>query len=134
MAEKRYQCFVCCGITTRKNSKDNSVKSDTSLLSKNLDVIFFLKKLLKVPTTLLVNQLKECGQDPEDWLKLCDHCNHLTKRAKELDMEIRKIEKEFSCVQKHVVEKFINSRCAQKGRILKKFHENVKSFVRTRKF
>ncbi len=70
MYDKIYQCIICSGVNTtiNINSKhdllNESVKSDSSLLSQKLEVVFLLRKLLQFPTVELENQLKESNNDP----------------------------------------------------------------------
>ncbi len=149
------QCFICCvgGASLTNNIFSNNllIESQSSvlktggclLLSSNLEVIFILRKLLEVPGVHLENHLKECGTDPEDWIRLCDKCTELTRNARKLDAEIKKLEKQLRCVRNEVVDKMISSRYSQKDNDVNQtaylgnsstFRENIRSFLKNRKF
>lgn len=102
-------CFICCGAAISKVDEKNNCweKSDRSAsrMEDNLEAIFILKNLLKVPSILLERQLRESGDNPEDWIRLCDQCTHLTGKARKLEREIKKFERHLKLIEKEVLEK-----------------------------
>lgn len=116
MSGEGYQCFTCSSKITTKNS----VKTNYSSLSSNINVFFVLRKVLHVPSILLKDQLKESGINPQDWIRLCDQCTHLIKKGRHLHQEITKIEKQFRSVRKQIVENLLGSR------LLKEDYDNLK--------
>lgn len=48
------------------------------LLSQNLDVIFILRKIFKVPSTQLSSYLKSCP-DIGNWITVCVNCDKVVK-------------------------------------------------------
>lgn len=102
-------CFICCGASSLKVDEQNNCwdtsRRSASKLEKNLEAVFILKKLLKIPNVLLERQLMESGDNPEDWIRLCDKCTELTEKARKLDVEIKKIERQLKLTEKQVLEK-----------------------------
>lgn len=149
MTQENFLCLFCWSEVTSPTenvySSNSFLNTDSSLLSKNLEVIFILRNLLEVPSLHLENQLIDCSSDPCDWIKLCDQCTQLTRKARELDQKIKKIEKQLRCVRKQVVEKIRSYNCSQEdyddlkqkaylGRNSLTFEEKIRSFVKTCKF
>lgn len=70
-------------------------------VSKQLFVIFILRKVLKVPTNQLESYLRSYG-NPENWIRLCLPCTLLADQAKtlyELQQNVtRKFEKAAQCI------------------------------------
>ncbi len=107
-AEDILSCFLCCSeadISTNENKLGN----DLSVLESNLNAIFILRNLLQVPSSQLESYLIEDGRNPEKWITLCAQCTQLTRRAKELDQNIKRIEKELRIIQSQVLSKIRKS-------------------------
>ncbi len=145
------QCFVCGGVlasivNSSLNWRARKTGASAALLENNLDVIFLLRNLLQVPGIQLEAQLKECGANPEDWISLCYQCTQLIKKARELDEELRKIQKHLKSIQNKVLDKIragdlrttdfdtldANEK-AYRGNSAGNFESNIRSFVKNRK-
>lgn len=103
-------CVVCCSkviVTPIKNeilfSGNSGISESDKRLERNLDVVFLLRNLMKVPSNHLERDLKEFGDNPEDWLSLCDKCTKFTRQARRLHQRIIETEKELKCIQKIII-------------------------------
>lgn len=92
---------MCC-------SKEIPKSENTNRIVTNLNVFFLLKTLLQVPNNQLETNFKDVG-NPEDWVRLCNQCSHLTEQANKLYCKIVKAEIELKSVRKLIVEKIKSS-------------------------
>lgn len=95
------QLDFCLACGSKVHEKENE---NTQRLSKNLSVIFLMRNLLQVPERQVEGNFREYG-NPENWIRLCDQCIELTRKAEDLYCKIVKIEKELRNVRKLIVNK-----------------------------
>lgn len=115
-------CIVCCskvkvkqtsemmtscdpGPAMKTCDKDNSLHQPVVVLERNLDVVFLLRNIMKVPGNQLEEDLMEFEGNPEDWLSLCGKCTQLIRQGRRLYCELVKIDKELKLIQELIVDK-----------------------------
>ncbi len=92
-------CLVCFSKVDR-----SKLPKQRSLLSSNLNVIFLLRKVLQVPSELLIGNFKKCGS-PAYWISLCENCSQLTGQAMEHHLQILNLVNQLRSILKLITDK-----------------------------
>ncbi len=134
MEQDKWSCLLCGTLSTENEEIKTSAKK---FLGSNLDVVFVLRNVLEVPRIQLESQLKKCGGDnPENWIRLCETCSQLTRTGRKLNEEISKLENQLEKVKKQATQLIKNSTgsCKKEGEKYTRFQEKIRSFVENSKF
>lgn len=100
-------CLICY---TTKSSLDpgspsscETVQDHITSVSRQLHVIFILRKLFQVPLKNLEEYLSTVG-NPDEWIWLCPNCTEDTENAKQIYSELLQVSRKFRSFRTELIE------------------------------